>query len=133
MNKDVLIVDDEKGILELLGHIARDQGWEPYTAQDAVGALQQFNGVRPPIVITDLRLGDGIGGVNLMKEIKNIDPLTIVVAMSGLYDSSYTVSNLRRAGFDHLVTKPVTIKTMQQILTHCGTCRSGWEDIQAGG
>jgi DNA-binding NtrC family response regulator len=130
MKKTVLLVDDEEGILTLMSRMIEDLGWECYLAKDADSGLRLFKNLYPPLVITDLRLKDGVGGVNLMKEIKNISPITIVVAMSGLYSESYTVSNLRREGFDCLTSKPINVKTIKKLLTAATMCRTSWDEIQ---
>jgi DNA-binding NtrC family response regulator len=130
MKKTVLLVDDEEDVLRLMSKIIEDAGWECYLAKDAEGGLNLFKKLYPPLVITDLRLRDDVGGVNLMKEIKNLSPITIVVAMSGLYAESYTVSNLRRSGFDHMLPKPINVKTIKKLLTAATMCRTAWDEIQ---
>ena len=130
MQKSVLLVDDEEYILTLLGRIFQDLGWEVFTAKNAEEALHLFNRTSVPLVVTDLRLHDDIGGVNIAREIKNISPLAIVIAMSGLYDESYSVSHLRRSGFDHMIEKPVKINAIKSIVEAVTACRIAWDRIK---
>jgi DNA-binding NtrC family response regulator len=130
MEKSVLLVDDEEYILTLLGRIFQDLGWEVFTAKNADDALHLFQKTNVPLIVTDLRLQDGVGGVNVAKESKNISPLTIVIAMSGLYDESYSVSHLRRAGFDHMIEKPVKISAIKSIVDATTICRIAWDRIK---
>ncbi|MBT7082597.1 MAG: response regulator [Chloroflexi bacterium] len=128
MNKDILIVDDEEGVLTLLGHVFIDLGWEVYTAKNAEDALTLFRKVQPPLVLTDLRLG-GTTGVAICEEVKNLAPLTIVVAMSGFYEEDYSINYLRRQGFDHLLEKPVRHETCKKLVNAVTTCRLSWEKL----
>ena len=130
MQKSVLLVDDEEYILTLLGRIFQDLGWEVFTAKNADDALHLFQKTNVPLIVTDLRLQDGVGGVNVAQESKNISPLTIVIAMSGLYDESYSVSHLRRAGFDHMIEKPVKINAIKSIVEAVTACRIAWDRIK---
>ena len=129
MEKNILIVDDEKDILTVLSHMTRDLGWEAYVATNAKDAIELFKRVQPPLVLTDLLLQDGVGGVNVCKEIKNISPLTLVVAISGSYSGSYSISHLRRSGFDHFVPKPFKHEQFKKLIETVIICRKGWDKL----
>jgi|APSaa5957512622_1039677.scaffolds.fasta_scaffold84364_2 two-component system, OmpR family, alkaline phosphatase synthesis response regulator PhoP len=128
MKKDILVVDDEEDILTVFGHIFTELGWEVYTAQNVEDAVTLFKRVTPPLVLTDLRLG-AASGVTVCKEIKNIAPLTIVVAMSGFYHKDYSVAHLRRAGFDHLLPKPLKHGMCKKLVDAVTACRLAWDEL----
>jgi DNA-binding NtrC family response regulator len=128
MKKDILVVDDEENILTVLGHIFTELGWEVYTASNAEDAITLFKRVQPPLVLTDLRMG-GPSGVVVCKEVKNLMPLTIVVGMSGFFSEDYSVSHLRRAGFDHLLDKPIKHDTCKKLVDTATICRAEWEKL----
>ena len=129
MEKNILIVDDDEDILTILGHMARDLGWETYVATNAKDAIELFKRVTPPLVLTDLILKDGVGGVNVCREIKNISPLTFVVSISGSYSGSYSISHLRRSGFDHFVPKPFTFEQFKKLIEGVIMCRESWDEL----
>ena len=129
MKKDILIVDDEEDILTMLSHVFTDLGWEPYVAKKALDAIELFKRVQPPLVLTDLLLHDGVGGAAVCKEIKNIAPITICVAMSGYYQESYSVSHLRRCGFDSLTEKPLLSAKCKQISEFAECARKEWDEL----
>jgi DNA-binding NtrC family response regulator len=128
--KSVLIVDDETVITETLEKMFLEFDYsEIRTAQTMKEGLSEFKLFNPILVLTDLRLYNNIGGVHLCEEIKKIAPLTIVVSMSGMYDSSYSLSYLRRHGFDHMIPKPFNIDEIRQIANCAYNCRETWDTI----
>lgn len=129
MTKDIILVDDDKDILAILSHIFSDLGWEPYVARNATDAIELFKNINPPLVITDLRLGDGVGGVNVCKTIKEMAPLTLCVAMSGYFSEDYSISHLRRSGFDHMMEKPVKQEECARLAGVAVRCRTQWDDL----
>jgi len=128
MRKDILVVDDEESILTVLCHIFTELGWEVYTAKNPDDAIILFKRVQPPLVLTDLRL-DKLSGVTICREVKNISPVTIVVAMSGFFSADYSIAHLRRAGFDHLLDKPIKHETCKKLVDAVTTCRVAWEKL----
>ena len=129
MTKDIILVDDEKDILAILSHIFSDLGWEPYVARNAADAIELFKSIIPPLVITDLRLEDGVGGVSVCKMIKEMAPLTLCVAMSGYFSEDYSISHLRRNGFDHMMEKPVKQEECARLAGVAVRCRTQWDNL----
>lgn len=54
----ILVVDDDPGLLELIGMRLAAAGFEPMRAQSGKEALEQFRSARPRVVISDLRMDD---------------------------------------------------------------------------
>ncbi len=50
----ILIVDDEPSIREMPARWLKFTGYEPSTAADALEGLEQFQQVRPDLVISDV-------------------------------------------------------------------------------
>ena len=133
MDKDIILVDDEKDVLTVLGHIFADLGWEPYVARNAADAIELFKNIHPPLVLLDLRLGDGVGGVAVCKMIKEMAPLTLCVAMSGYFSEDYSISHLRRSGFDHMMAKPIEQAECARLADVAVRCRTHWDDLMGHG
>ena len=130
MIKTILIVDDEPSILETLSEVFRKLGWMVYTAGNAKKALLEFKKNTPTLVLTDLRLKDSVGGVGICREVKNIAPLTMVIAMTGFGSETYTVANLRRKGFDHIMRKPVALSELEIMVLIVARCRETWNSLE---
>lgn len=69
----ILTVDDDPGILLLLGLRLKAAGYEVVTAQSGEEALAQIARSRPDLVISDLRM-PGMDGMALFEHIRSTDP-----------------------------------------------------------
>ncbi len=65
----VLVVEDDKDILELLAYTLRGAGFDAVTAEDGINALVKARRHRPAIVILDLML-PGMDGLDVCRELK---------------------------------------------------------------
>jgi two-component system phosphate regulon response regulator PhoB len=57
----VLLVEDDRGIAELITFVLEDAGFVVYTEGEISSALRTFDDLHPRVVITDLMLPDGLG------------------------------------------------------------------------
>lgn len=80
----VLIVDDDPGLRSLL---AREfsRHLETVSAADFVGAMVLMRQTEQPleVVVTDLRLGDGPSGLDLLEAARHLRPSCVRVLVSG--------------------------------------------------
>jgi len=112
--KKLLVVDDDKEYLKTLKKILIKM---EYAAEVAVGskeALKILEKEKFPLIITDLDMPD-LDGVELCKQIKEIDPKSIVYALSG-YITEYDTENLEKSGFDGYLSKPAKIEVLKQAI-----------------
>jgi len=78
----VLIVDDERSILDLWTRMLADEGYLVARAVDAFDALRVLNTSRPTVAVLDVHL-PGPSGVFLADLIREKSPLTAIVLASG--------------------------------------------------
>src|SRR5438128_1534980 len=78
----LLVVDDDRAILTLIGTIALGEGFDVATTVDGNDALNQLR-IRPvDLVLLDQRM-PGCSGLELLKAIRGVNPMCRVVLMSG--------------------------------------------------
>lgn len=106
MSAKILIVDDEKDLLELLGMNLAVEGYIVRTAESGAEALSSIRTDRPDLVLLDVMLGD-ISGIKLAGKLKN-SPETagIPIIMLTAKDSETDVIVGLSVGADDYVTKP---------------------------
>ena len=105
MEKDLLIVDDEKGIRKMLGIALADRGFNVHTAENGKQALQVFRKVKPAVVLTDIKMPD-MDGIELLKQIKREDKEVEVIMFTGQGDMDLAIQSLKNDATD-FVTKPI--------------------------
>ena len=105
MNRKLLLVDDEEGIRKVLSISLTDIGYEVFTAENGEEALKIFRQESPPIVLTDIKM-PGMDGIELLKKIKNENPDTEVIMITGHGDMDLAIKSLKYRAID-FVTKPI--------------------------
>lgn len=108
MNKyKILIVDDEKGIINVLKEYAEFNGYEVFEASDGFEAITMVKNNAIDLIIMDIMM-PGLDGFSAVKEIKKIKDIpTIMLSARGEeYDKLFGFE----LGVDDYVTKPFSPK-----------------------
>lgn len=101
--KTILVVDDEKPISDIIKFNLSKEGYTIATAFDGHEAVQQFEDVKPDLVILDLML-PGIDGLEVAKEIRKTSHTPII--MLSAKDSEFDKVIGLEIGADDYMTKP---------------------------
>lgn len=99
-----LVVDDEAGISEQLKDFLVNRQYKAFAATDSLKAIEIVKKEKPNIVILDIRLGDS-NGMDLLREIKKINPKTRVMMLTG-YPDDNTKNMSKELGASAYLTKP---------------------------
>jgi len=83
----VLVIDDNPDIRDLLEDNLSEAGFEVFTARDGDEGVQLFKKLRPKVVVTDITMPKK-DGLEVIIDIRYDHPDTIIIAISGNYDSS---------------------------------------------
>ena len=103
---NVLVIDDEKMILDMLQQALTLFGYNVETAPDGREGLQMYEDGDFNLIITDICM-PGIDGHDVVRHIRNSDrPNTPVIGLSG------TPWLLNGNGFNYTFPKPFEIKTL---------------------
>ena len=81
MKGRLLIVDDERGILVALRGLFGKEGYEVETAESGEEALAKVRAGLFHVVITDLSM-KGMSGLDLLREIRRLDPESAVLMIT---------------------------------------------------
>ena len=100
----VLVVDDEPVVRQRLTDALEDEGIEVAgQAGNGEDALVQLVGFRPDVVLMDLRM-PGMGGVEAVSRIRELDPEVRVIVVSA-YDDEALQAQARASGADGYFVK----------------------------
>ncbi|MCG2779094.1 MAG: response regulator, partial [Desulfobacterales bacterium] len=105
MTQKILLVDDEEGIRKVLDISLSDSGFKVFTAETGKEALDIFRKMRPPIVLTDIKM-PGMDGIELLQKIKQESPDTEVIMITGHGDMELAIRSLKFDATD-FITKPI--------------------------
>ena len=116
---EILIIDDETGILDTLTDILGDEGYTTHTAANAEEARQKNLQHKPQLILLDIWMPD-TDGVTLLKEWRAAGLLTMPVIMMSGHATMNTANEASRIGAQDFLEKPITLqkllKAVQQAL-----------------
>ena len=101
----ILLVDDDEVFRSRLARALRDRGHEVRTAASADEALALAQAESPEYAVVDLKM-PGRGGLQLVAELKALDPSTSVVVLTGYGSIATALEAVRRGALDY-VAKPI--------------------------
>ena len=103
--KNILVIDDDKIILDSLCEFLSLEGFQTSGAETVKGALAKLEEENYCLVLTDVNLPDG-DGLELLGIIKRNYPQTVVVVITGYGTIDSAVKAIKCGAYDYL-TKPV--------------------------
>ena len=106
MAHQVLIVDDQQGILATLTTILEDEGYRTLTTESGEEALELYRRERPDVVFLDIWLPDR-DGLETLEAIRRMDPEAAVVMISGHGTTSTAVRAIKMGALDY-IEKPLS-------------------------
>ena len=110
----VLVVDDERSILQLLNEALTSWGYQVTTAATGHAALEALKTNVFHVAMTDIRMPD-MSGIDLLREIKKVDESIEVVVMTGYPAISSAVEALKEGAYDYL-SKPLILDEIQHLM-----------------
>lgn len=108
----ILIVDDEKDIMDLVAYNLEKEGYETLKALDGEKALQLVRTKTPDLVVLDLML-PGIQGLEVCKRIRKV-PETAAIPIIMLTAKGEEIDKVLglEVGADDYITKPFSVKEL---------------------
>ncbi len=110
--KRILVVDDEKDLVDLISYNLNRNGYDVITADDGASALELASKEQPDLVVLDLML-PGVDGMEVAKQLR-ADPETASIPIIMLTAKSEEVDGVvgLAIGADDYITKPFSMKIL---------------------
>ena len=107
----ILVVDDDKIILDSLCEYLRLEGYDTFAARSFNEAVRKMQLQSFSLVITDVNMPDG-NGLELLAIIKQHHPQTVVIVITGYGSIESAVEAIKIGAYDYL-TKPIVDDELQ--------------------
>lgn len=104
MKPRILIVDDEEMFVQSLADRLKLRDYDVTTSVSGEDAIEQVRHYLFDVIILDV-LMPGMGGIDTLREIKRIKPLTEVIMLTGNATVESAIEGLKLGAMDFL-TKP---------------------------
>jgi DNA-binding NtrC family response regulator len=112
----ILIVEDERAIQLALSGLLRREGYEVACAGDGQQALTLLQEGPVDLVLTDLALGDGPSGLDVLRRSKEQRPETPVILITA-HGSEKVAVEAMKAGAEDYVPKPFNNDEIRVVVT----------------
>ncbi|MEO5890373.1 MAG: sigma-54 dependent transcriptional regulator [Ferruginibacter sp.] len=116
MKKSVLVIDDDVDMCALLSRFLSKNGYTVDTAHSSSKGIEKFKAGQFDIVISDFRLGEKKDGKDVLIEIKQHNPETIVLIITGYSDIKIAVDVIKAGAYDY-ITKPLVPDEVLSVLS----------------
>ena len=116
MNKSILIIDDDADMCILLTRFLTKNGYMVDFAHSGNKGIEKFKAGNFEIVLCDYRLGDKKDGKDILLEIKQHNPQTIVLIITGYSDIKTAVDVIKAGAYDY-ITKPLIPDEVLNVLS----------------
>ena len=113
-SKPILIVDDEKLMLDFMKDLLLTKQMKVVIADNVDDGLQLYKEYKPYIVFLDLNMPK-MNGIEVMQKILDDDPNVSVIIFTGDATIDTAVDAMRKGAYDY-VTKPVNIKRISLLI-----------------
>jgi two-component system response regulator AtoC len=111
MATSILIIDDEVVTLNNLKRALQKEGYEILLADSGETGLEVFKQNRPNLALVDLML-PGIDGIEVLKQIKNTEPKTVVIMITAYEIIEKAIEAMKMGAYDYLM-KPFKINELR--------------------
>lgn len=105
MQRRILLVDDEVGILRALRRLFRKAGFDAVLAESGSEALELIRQYEFPVIVSDFRMPEMDGGT-LLKRVSEIDPSCVGIVLSGFAELKQMLNAFHSGGVHRFVAKP---------------------------
>jgi len=102
----ILVMEDDLNVAKGLEMVLTDEGYDVYLAGTGKLAMEAFKNKRFDLLVADLRLPD-INGMEIIKEVKETQPETEVIAITGYATTAIAVEAMK-LGVRDFLPKPFT-------------------------
>jgi DNA-binding response OmpR family regulator len=106
----ILVVDDDRDLVELLDYALRREGYEVSRAYDGETAIDAFTREKPDLVVLDLNLPK-LAGFVVLERMRRGDEHVAILILSARQDETDVLRGLQ-LGADDYITKPFRPKEL---------------------
>ncbi|MBI2178892.1 MAG: response regulator [Candidatus Tectomicrobia bacterium] len=110
----VLIVDDEKDVVEFLASELARREFAVETAFSGQEAIEKMKAHRPHLILLDVRM-PGMGGIETLREAKRIDPAVGVIMVTAVHEEEIAKAAMTLGAHDY-ITKPIDFNYLNMVV-----------------
>jgi len=107
-NAKILVVDDDPDTRDLLSEVLEGGGYQVVAASGAQEALTAGKAAHFDVILSDIRLGPELNGLDVLRAFKSIQPDSEVILITAFGSMETAIEAVQAGAFDYL-SKPFKI------------------------
>jgi len=111
----LLVVDDEPGVLALVQRFAEGEHFEVVTRTGGQALLAELPTLKPDVALLDRNMPD-VGGLDILRGIREVDPECHVILMTGYATVESAIEAVKLGALDY-VSKPLDFDRLRELLS----------------
>lgn len=111
----LLVVDDDEGLLILMGECLRAEGYEVETAASGAAATAALKQRRPDLMLLDLNLRD-VGGTALVEQVRVIAAGVPFVVVTGQGDQKIAIEVMKQGALDYVMKDTAMLDLLPEVV-----------------
>lgn len=115
LKPSVLIIDDEKRIRSVCYNMLKQEGYDPFEAENAEIGIDMIEKRHFDIILLDLMM-PGISGMEALERIRELHPDSVVIVITGYATLDHAVNAMKKGAFD-FISKPFSPQDLRLVLT----------------
>ncbi|NOZ08791.1 MAG: sigma-54-dependent Fis family transcriptional regulator [FCB group bacterium] len=124
---NIYVVDDDDQIRQSLNEFLTLEGYEVKTFQSGEEVLSAIDLAAPDVILLDLIL-PGMGGLDILKEVRKSSPDTMVIMITGHADVSSSVEAMKLGAMDY-IKKPFDLEEIRLCILKAEKSKSKDEQL----
>src|SRR5581483_11167707 len=105
----ILVVDDDFETQDLLREVLNEEGYQVVTSGSAEEALQIGKEQSFDVIISDMRLGSDLTGMDVLRAYRKIQPESEVILITAFGSMENAIEAVKAGGFDY-ISKPFKLE-----------------------
>ena len=115
-NLTIFLVDDDALCLNLYQQFLKQLGYtQVHLFDNGNDCIDGISRLKPEIIFLDYNM-DGLNGLDVLKQIKHIDPSIVVIFISGQEEISIAVTTIQHGALDYIVKSSLNSEKLKTIM-----------------
>lgn len=115
-NITIFLVDDDALCLNLYQQFLKQLGYtQVHLFDNGNDCIDRISRLKPEIIFLDYNM-DGLNGLDVLKQIRQIDPSIVVIFISGQEEISIAVTTIQHGALDYIVKSSLNSEKFKTIM-----------------
>ena len=108
---NILVVDDEEDFIETMVNRLKKRKIDASGVLSGEEALELMKKKEFDVILLDIKMPGGMGGLEALREMKKIQPLAEIILLTGHASVETSIEGMKSGAFDYLL-KPITLEEL---------------------